>query len=210
MAVALIVACLSARATAAPTITFDGKQVVASGVTAGGTCVLFGVTRERAHWPTRVVTRQSLQVDSDGDGRVELEVVTAGLANAVWAVVDLTTGGFATASPDGIRHRRVPFAPGALATGRGGGIETVREARELLEVLVARPGPGLAWRLSAGDGGLSDADGTHDGALHATLGRAWALGTATDRLAHLVAGDVIIAIDPNRMEILAEQVGAPR
>ena len=89
------------------------------------------------------------------------------------------------------------------AAGRPDWIE---DDRGFVEILLVRPGQG-AWGATVGDGGEADDDGIYDGRLTASLDRLRAVGAspavAPERFS---PRDVVVVIDPNRMEIGLRQL----
>lgn len=199
-------------ALAAPQVTFDPQGPTASGLTPGGEAVWLGVSRELDGWVTKVLHWQAITKDEDGDGVVALELGEALPPASVWAVVDLASGELAVAAPEGSPGAEVAFPPDALQPGVDGpqGVVPDRfvDARSQLSLLVARPGAG-AWWERLGDGGEGDDDGEADGVVTAALDKLSALEGGGASPAHLAAGDVVVAIDPDCLELYATRLGPP-
>jgi len=103
----------AAAAIAAPpqtsvvSIGFDHNAVVVSGITPGGRAVLFGVARERtARKPSslRFVRRAEILVDAAKTGTVTFDLGESVPAVAIWAAIDLTSGGY-TARPSVVSQK---------------------------------------------------------------------------------------------------------
>jgi hypothetical protein len=191
---------------AQPTIGFEENAVVASGVTPGGSVVWFGIARERPGRITQVVRRDPVLPDSDGDGVARLDLGRSVAVQSIWAAVDLTSGSFAVATPEGTPRREVALPGNSFRRSPRGAVEALQDARQFLEILVVRPGEG-AWSLSVGDGGASDADLQPDGGVQAALTSMRPLGTAKTALDQLLPGDVVVVIDPRQMEFYAATFG---
>jgi hypothetical protein len=192
-------------AAVAPAITFAPEAVVASGMTPGGQVEWFGVAREISEHSATIVRRDRIASDDDQDGAVRLELGRPVPFQSIWVAVDLTTGAAAVATPEGYPLRRLELPGGNV--GRGGGKpDWVEDDRGYVEILAVRPGVG-AWGAAVGDGGEADDDGVYDGRLVASLARLRGIGpnppAAPQRFG---PRDVIVVIDPNRMEVAVRQL----
>ena len=71
-----------------------------------------------------------------------------------------------------------------------------------------RPGVG-AWQITVGDGSGSDDDGAADGRIAAALDQMTAVAGTTAPPSRFDPTDVVVLIDPNRMELTVVQAGTP-
>ena len=190
---------------AVPAISFEAEAVVASGVTAQGRVVWFSVAREIAESAATIVRRERILADEDGDGAVRFELDRAVPLRSIWVAVDLATGAWAAAGPEGYPLQRVD--PPGLAARRGAEeADWVEDTRGYVELMVVRPGVG-AWGLAAGDGGSSDGDGAADGRLTVPLDRLRGTGLdATAAPERFDPRDLIFVIDPNEMDFAVRQL----
>lgn len=202
LAILLLALCPPAVA-APPAVTLEPQAVVASGVTPKGRVVWFSIAREISRRAATIVPRIELVADEDGDGKVRLDLGQAVPLRSIWFAVDLETGEAGVTAPEdfGLQEAELPVRaiPAAL-----NGLDL---DRRFIYALLVRPGAG-AWVLRAGDGGALDEDGTADGTLRARLASFTGLGPSP--LApptHVSARDLLLVIDPNRMEFLRFQVG---
>lgn len=179
---------------------------MADGVTPGGQAVWFSVAHERGEWLTSLVRRDDIVLDDDADGTVSFAVESGVPQLSVWAVVDLASGRFAVAAPDGTPLREIDFPGNSVTRGPRGGLEVLENRGEYLEVLLVRPGSG-AWGLGVGDGGASDSDNAPDGTIRAALDTMRPLATSDAAPAEFRAGDVVIVVAPHTMEIWATTLG---
>ncbi len=208
--VAILVLALAAVPLAAqPKIEFEKDAVVARGVTQGGSVVWFGVIRDRPGWINRVVRRDALETDSDGDGAVRLDLGRPVAPKSIWAAVDLASGAFAVATPEGTPRREVELPASALRSSAAGVVETIEDARQFLEILVVRPGEG-SWTLSVGDGGASDGDLQSDGSIRASLAAMRPAEATKMAPSQLLPGDVVVVVDPRLMEFYVTTFGRAR
>jgi len=188
-----------------PKISFEERAVSVDGVSPKGEVVWLSVAREVAPDDVATLVRRSdVLTDDDGDGTVRWDLDRAVPLRSIWVAVDLATGAIATATPEGYPLRRVSW--------RGNGLENspradrVADARGYAEVLLVRPGEG-AWRMTVGDGGADDDDGVADGRVAAALDRLRPLGRSAAAPARFGPRDVIVLIDPNRMELTVVEAG---
>jgi hypothetical protein len=192
----------------APVITFEKNAVVVSGVTAKGQLVLFGVARELAEDDVATVVRRSqVLTDDDSDGRVRLDLGKDVPFRSVWVAVDLATGQWTTAAPEGYPLRLVGWQGSGIERRATAPSDRVEDARTFAEILLVRPGLG-AWQLTVEDGSGSDDDGAADGKIAASLDRLIPVAGTVAPPARFDPTDVVVLIDPNRMELTVVQAGA--
>lgn len=194
---------------AQPAISFEPAAVVASGMTPGGQMAWFGVARESKDHAATIVRRETVATDDDRDGAVRLDLGREVPLVSIWVAVDLATGKVAVATPEGFPLRRIAL-PGAGAVPGGTGPDRLELNRGYLELLVVRPGSGV-WGATVGDGGEADDDGAQDGRVSVALAHLRAGGTSPAAPQSLGPGDLLVAIDPNEMEVAVSQIpGAVR
>lgn len=190
---------------AQPALEFGEDAVLAKGLTPGGPVAWFSVANERGEWLDVLVRRQvESTADAAGAATFTLEKPLPKLS--VWAIVDLTTGGFDLASPANDGLREVPFPADALQANPAGEVPFLDGARSYLEVFLARPGEG-AWGLTIGDGTELDADGVPDGRTRVAISSLLPLTAGRSSARSIASGDVIVVVDPNTMETYAAIVG---
>ncbi|MES1244511.1 MAG: hypothetical protein ABUT39_23095 [Acidobacteriota bacterium] len=202
----LLFACLLWTAAPAfgapPALTFEPRAVVASGLTPGGRMVWFGVAREIERRAARIVPRIGQAADGDRDGKVRLDLGQDVPPRSIWFAVDLETGEAGVAAPEGFPLLETELPGRAIPAA----LNRLDLDRRLVYLLLVRPGVG-AWTLRAGDGGASDEDGEPDGTLRAVLSRFEGLGPSpTSAPGRLSPRDLLLVIDPDRMEFLRFQV----
>jgi len=195
-----------AQGTPKPAITFGESAVVASGLTPGKTVVWLGVERRLdAEYSSRLSQRYHVgTVAADGTARFVLDQPVA--HRSIWAAVDLDTGGFAVAAPQGYRLNRLKNPPCRLGQGLASRPDEILDDRPYLVGLVVRPAVG-AWSFAGGDGGARDEDGVNDGHLRFALSKLDPLPGSPAAPAKATASDLWFVIDPQRMEISVHKGG---
>jgi hypothetical protein len=198
-AVLLLVAlpCLAAE----PVVSFEEQAVVVSGLTPNGQVVWFSVAKQIESSMAHFVRREDVLADEDGDGAVRFELDRMVPLQSIWVAVDLTTGAVAVATPEGYTLRDASLPPGR-GSGKAGRPDWIGDDRQLLEILVVRPGLG-AWGSTLGDGGVNDEDGRGNGRISAALARLHAVGSSPAPPDHFLPKDLVFAVDLDRMEFLA-------
>lgn len=194
-----------------PTLTLFQDRIEVEGISASGDLVLFGAAREGLGYFNRVrFTREILSADLTGHAELTLERELA--PRSVWAVVDLSTGEYALASPRLEGPNEKPLPAEAFISGDTGEVEAVRFDHRVAEALVARAGkdeaPRGVWSVRLADGDpATDADGTFNrsvtlevAALQPLLGEAAAES--------FEPGDVVLMIDPDTLEVSVARLGA--
>jgi hypothetical protein len=162
--------------------------------------IVFGITRETRGYMNGYTRHDYLlrSVDALGNASVHLNTVSP---NAVWSVVDLQTGGYATAVPSGGAVRRKPFPADVLRAVNDAQLNRLLLRHDFLEILWVRPGVG-AWLTSVGDGGSNDADHTLDGHLSIDATQMEPVGASPSPPARFLPTDTFIIVDPDTMELL--------
>lgn len=189
---------------AQPNLTFTPQSVLAAGLSPGGEVVFFAVARIPLGSHQRLEAHREV-VAADGAGEAVLELADGVPRRSVWAVVDLASGDYALGTPEDYPLRQASLAPEAFDPGPGGGLDRIRHRHRRLELLLLRPGVG-AWTLRAADGGEGDADGAADGTLTTALDALEPLTPAAQVVAALLPGDVVVVLDPERMNVTAARL----
>ncbi len=188
-----------------PTLTFDAGSLTASGLTASGEAAFLGVMRlPRVYYQEVYTVRETGTADAEGSLLLPVEPGVG--RRSVWAVVDLATGELAVAAPEDYRLNELPLPAEAIGRDADDKPSRVTLSQKTAEVLLARHGSG-AWGLAVTDGGPEDADGEVDGSI--TLSVA-ALAPMEELAApeELLAGDVLVVLDPNELTYRAATVTA--
>ena len=188
-----------------PSIAFEAQSAVASGLTPSGPVVWFGVARESAEGVATIVRRDRLdKADALGVARVDLDRDIP--FKSIWVALDLTTGLAAIATPANFPLVQVDLPLSDLLAGGADSAlaDAIQSGRDAVEVLLVRPGSG-AWGLTVGRGGVNDESGG-DGPMRVSLTHLKPIGASPAPPSKLSAKDVVILIDPNRLEIASLRV----
>lgn len=197
-------------AAAAPSMEVGSEKLVITGITPSGSVVLFGFGRGRG--PTGGITVLHTEVlvsDHDGDGRIEFAPPYPIPVRSVWAAVDFDSGEYTIAGRRGytVAQRVAPVH--RLTRDREGGAAFLEQERSRIALLFVRPRTG-AWFHIAQNGGRNDADQSrHDNKLTLAFGNgASVLPNAAGKApVHLQKGDVVIGVDPGRLDVFAFAAG---
>jgi hypothetical protein len=188
-----------------PQIAFDDTAVTASGLTPGKPVIWFGVE----HAVDAAYSGDMAQHYSAGtaaaDGTARLDLGRAPAPRSYWVAVDLTSGAFAVAAPDGSPLTK-PKKPSRAGLGQGDKPDELLDDRPFLMGLMVRPGEG-AWAFTGGDGGPRDEDGKNDGHLRFALDRFDPLPGSPAAPSKLNGQDLWFVIDPLAMEISVHKGG---
>src|SRR5215203_5283914 len=206
----LALSSLSSAALAQPAITLQQRSVTVDGITAKGQVVWFSMAREVSEDDVATLVRRAeVQTDDDGDGRVVWDLDREVPLRSIWVAVDVATGRADAVSPAGYPLRKVSWRGRGLARDQVRS-DRVEDVRSYAEVLLVRPGEG-AWRLTVGDGSEQDDDGAPDGKIAAALDRmrpVTGLAIEAEPPKRFGPKDVVVLIDPNRMELTIVEAGA--
>jgi hypothetical protein len=178
------------------------NAVTISGLTPGGKGVVGSITLDSVHG--FLSERRSLQtlVDDDNDGILHITPSAPLPLRSIWYVVDVHTGVFSAGTPQGYDFA-VQTLPVTWTTSASNGDVSSGAAlaldRARLSVLVVRPDVG-AWTT---EGRLTEPTTQTTRAI-SYAGATTVAGT--QNLSSTQAGDVIIALDPGRMELFQRVV----
>ena len=197
-----------------PIVAFEESSVEIAGATPSGDVVVFGLSREWTGYVHRVLRREvRLQTDATGAVRWELDEPVE--PRSVWAAVDVATGSFALAAPDGFEIERVELQ----AAGLGANARFLEREGRYLDLLLVRPSETLGggqggsaedesgfWGMALRDGGDLDRDGAADSRLSVDVTELTALGDSSAAPERLRPRDVVIGVDPETLRVFATQL----
>lgn len=205
LAIAMLTATLST--VAAPLqVALQEDQIVVSGLPPGGAVALCAIaTIPRPLFPGGA-SYSAVLVDDDSDGRVVFMPESDVPWRSVWAVVELSTGEYVVATPDGFPRRAMPIPGNVVRPGNLGQMNRWWHERAVLKLLVVRPGSG-AWTFTANKGAFGDDEKSHRPGFPTSLEHFRAI-TGDDPPPHnFRRGDVIVALDPINLEYYALTLG---
>ena len=203
----LVLLTAAPAAWAQPVVSFAPPEVVASGVTAGGSAVFFAVARELGEdGGTTVVVRRSVAADEDGDGVVAYDLGGEPALRSLWTASDLASGAVGLGMVEGFERADIP--PEQVALVAGPEMDRLWVDREVVEIVVLRVGAGGgAWGLTVGDGGVGDGDTGVEGQVEAELSSFTGVGEgAPAPPAAYQAGDLVLIVDPRPMAVYVGRV----
>jgi hypothetical protein len=207
-ALAAVVATAAPAAAQQLELEFEPGVVRVTGVEPGGSVALLAVARVYENLQTSVVRVHELLADDDQDGTVEqlFERERVTTPNSIWVAVDVASGAWLVAAPpSGELVDGEALAP-AVETVNGGAFQHLALESKSAEVLFVRPGEG-AWRALASDGAWGDGDESRDGRLRVVRDVFRPLAGEAEAPNHWTANDLVVAIEPDTLRVLARRVG---
>ena len=198
---------LALRASQTATLSI-GQTTVSGSTSPGGSLVVFGVSQEVRSFITHLVRRDEVATDSDGDGRVTLDLGAPIDPASVFFGIDPESGAIAAGAPAGRPWTEIAV-PAVTSPTSLDGVELYDFGQA--ELLVVRPHVG-AWAFQGGDGGELDRHGGHaapDGVLELGLEHGRPLRGGPPPPVELRAGDVLLVIDPIKLRFAAVRFQSP-
>jgi hypothetical protein len=190
-----------------PRIEFGSNEVLATGITPGGSVAWFSVAREAAPFVAVMARREAIVTDSGGSGIVSFDVGKPVPECSIWVAVDLASGEFAVATPPSYPLREVALPPGAFRNAPNGKLARVVQDSHLLDVFVARPGMG-AWVATLTD--QEDQAAPTYGSVAVVLEHLQPVGATAAAPEQFSAGDVVVVIDPEQMTVASVRAAGPK
>jgi hypothetical protein len=188
-----------------PQIAFEDTAVTAGGLTPGKAVIWFGVEHAVDAAYSGDISQHYSAGTAAADGTARLDLGRAPVPAACWVVVDLDSGQFAVAGPNGFSLRK-PKKPSRARLGQGDAPDELLDERPFLMGLMVRPGAG-AWAFTGGDGGPRDEDGKNDGHLRFALDKFDPLPGSPAAPAKLNGQDLWFVIDPLTLEVSVHKGG---
>lgn len=176
----------------APAIAFTGTTVRVSGITPGGTVVIYGVTLVRVDFADHVERFRNAVSDDDHDGIVTWDIGKTVPQDGMWVAVDATNGQFVVGTP----RFGIPVAapPSQLLRKTAGLVDTFAFDYSSVEAVYIHPGHGV-WAVHAYDRGVHDHD-SRQGVTAISLADAVSLLPAGETKAtEFAPGGVLVAFD---------------
>lgn len=191
-------------AQSSPVVTIRGDSVEVSDVIRGGSIALVGTGRGvgRRGMISQILETHLL-VDQDADGVVSFKPKNGVPFRSVWVATEIDTGRFATGSPEGFAYRHLPLES-SLKKDLEGELGLLERDVPRMVVLLVRPKSG-AWVIAAREGSSFDRDGSN-GRLQIAFEDTVAIAGKAKGPKHLKIGDLVVAIDPYRLELFSAEV----
>ena len=191
-----------------PTFKWWKTDLSVANVTSGGDAILFFASRSAGGFISRKECGLAFDTDQDQDGSVLFSQPDPTASDFLWTAVDFTTGAHSFEAGGAFKVSAEPLLSGVSA-----GAVTLQVQRPYVELLVVRPGI-AAWHGLLSDGTESDVGVDSDNVVVADLGSLpgkWPAGEQQPGpLGSLAGGDVVIAIDPLRLELFTSTVEQPQ
>ena len=190
-----------------PALVISGQSVAATGMSPGGAVVWLGMARKVEAYEAIYVRRHGT-VHADAKGQAQLPATEAVPRQSIWVAVDLATGAYATASPEGFAPLAFELPTAALEVRGGALADRLIDAADYGEVLLVRPGKG-AWGKSIGRGGADDESGFGEAAFRLPLDKLLPVpGTTDPSPGRLAAKDLVLVVHPRTMAIAIATFGS--
>ncbi|MGN6184317.1 MAG: hypothetical protein ACTHQM_11755 [Thermoanaerobaculia bacterium] len=181
-------------------------RVSMTGVTPGGKVIVFAVTLQSERGMQTLRRFEQVMVDDDRNGIVVLDPNGGVPLRSIWTAVDLASGAKAIRVPAGFDLNDRQIDAREFRKDPAGVLDAFFQEALSLDFLLVRPGAG-AWQLRAREGGSRDGDRARDGKLSVVFEDAQPMDTDFGKAPkHLKAGDVLIAIDPGRLELMTATI----
>ncbi len=183
-------------------ITFSNASVTASGITPGGTALVFGLSRQQEDGWVDNARIQRVLTDTERTGTVTVNLDHDLVQSAVWVAMDLADGRMEISTPNGSHFRAVTF-PGGLEDGTSGKNERLVSGRSFIDVIWVRPGTG-AWYYSGG-GAILGAR-SNGGKITVEADQMQPIGESPNPPKRFGPHDILLLFDPRRMEYCSTEV----
>ncbi len=196
--IVLAILAMSFPCAAAPlAVAVRADRLSIEGLVPGGSVALLGAAHEPAYYMRSIVTHRELLSDGDGDGKIVYAPPRGIAFRSIWMVVDLASGETTIATREGYHAlEMVQFGAGkGRAVDVAGSVFDI--GRDHVDILVVRPRKG-AWAIALRGRGTEEGP---RGRLRAHVSKLPPMrpdfGNAPPTL---VPGDVVLMVDPERME----------
>lgn len=186
-------------------VAIEGAKVTVQGATPGGKVVFFGIGRFVKQYRVTVRRMDKTVADDDHDGKVVLDIGEAIPWKTIFAAVDFTSGRYGMATPAEFPLVPIRFDKEIMVANNGQLDRLIVEYR-FLHLLIVRPGVGV-WAQILGDGNKFDDDGPGNSKVVSDISKSIALGDKVPAPKKYEKGDIVVLIDPNRMQSFTVEVG---
>jgi hypothetical protein len=190
-------------------VEFAPQSLTFTGVTPGGTLIVFGVAREPLNTTPitpAIVVRAETLIDLDRDGIVRLDLPVAVPRHGMWAAVDLASGAHAAFPTPGYEPRLIQVDGDLLRNDNAGQLKKLEWPFAEIDVLVVRPGEG-AWRFYASKASDVDENRGVKNSLRVDLGSMTPFGNAPEGPGKFRKGDIVAIFDRGELQYGILEVG---
>jgi hypothetical protein len=190
-------------------VEFGTRSLTFTGVTPGGTLIVFGVAREPLNTtpvtPAIVVRAETLS-DPDRDGIVRLDLPGPVPHLGMWAAVDLASGTHMAFPTLGYEPRLIEVDERLLRLDNAGQLKKLEWPFAEIDVLLVRPAEG-AWRFYASKSSVLDENRGQHHALRVDLGEMTPIGSTPDGPGKFRKGDIVAIFDRRELQYGILEVG---
>lgn len=191
------------RAENLKSLEFTPERITATGAKHGARVLFFGIARVNDGYYSHVVRHKTIVSDDDRDGIVTLELNGGVPFKSIWAAIDLESGAYLIGTPPGYPQRvKGTEAPVKRVDGR---LERIETSGGTAELLVVRRNVG-AWHLTVIKDSPLDANRWTEEPIAVDVRKLKSIDREVATPTELQHGDVVIAIDPQWMELRAGEV----
>jgi hypothetical protein len=184
-----------------PTLGLSPTQISINGATAGGKVVLFGTSLQTERGMQTSRRFQEILTDADRDGVLSYEPIGGVPLRSIWTIVDLESGVKVTRVPEGYDLVEREIDSKELKKASDGSLDSLVLEKRAVDLVLVRASTG-AWALHGREGVVDD-DHVRDGKLTLLFESGTPLSEDFGKAPkHLKAGDILIAIDAGRMELM--------
>lgn len=178
----------------------DAQAITVDEATPNGTVTVIGAGLAPSNPVARMVHQEIVEVPLDGAGHAQIAVDSIPAAS-VWLVVDVRTGAYVVATPDGYTPRVREVPGGALSA------DALQDPSPSFDMWIVRPGGG-AWRRSAARGRDTDESPAGSSQVKVNVARFGSISQSPASPGRLKPGDVVLRLDYGWMEYWVATVTA--
>jgi hypothetical protein len=179
-------------------------RITVDGVTPNAKVLFFGAGFEPKRDNAVVHRWSTVLSDTAVRGHVEYDLGAPVTWNALWIIVDLTSGHYAIASTPGFPTIRTSVPHREFKRGIGSLVSRFAYGRSAVYALYVHPG-GASMAMSR-DGGPTDSDGVADGTTEIDLANLQPLADGVKVPDAFVPGGTLFLIDTSRLDLLELQI----
>lgn len=188
----------------APSVVFEERALVISNLSPRAPVVLFAITRVPTGYSSRTVEMTQVH-SSDAAGVVRISLEKPFGPRTIVAAIDYETGAYAVVAPPDAPLRLTVLPRSLLSRKNDDELEQLAVGMDWVEAICVRPRRGV-WRATVLDGGARDRDKVADGGLLFDATQMRRVHGDGDSPGRFRPRDVLVVIDPRRLEVLATEV----